>query len=212
MFRFARYAIALALASLASHANAAPPDTARSPVSTVFFRSLLIPGWGQWTQQRKTAATAFLAAEASLLLLAQGMQRYGEFLRDDYRSVAAVYAGLSDNRTRGHGFYVDIGNWNNTEEYNVVRCRERAFDEQYRNPSDQWRWQDDTQRRRFKDLRIRSDQMFDAVKFAFGAVVLNHFIAAIDASRTARKPSQQSLSFTPTMLSGVPSLALQVRW
>ena len=198
--------------TLVARSIAQPLPTRTSPGSSVFFKSLLVPGWGQLTQDRPKAATMFAASEAVLILTSVGMQTYGGWLRNDYRSIAATYAGLPDGGNRSHGMYVDMGNWMTAGEFNQARQRERSFDRQYLNSNDQWRWTSDAQRERFKDIRLRSDKTLDAVKFAVGTVVINHLVSAIEASNYSRKKANAKVGVSLSGTTQEPFINFALGW
>ncbi|MDK9700969.1 MAG: hypothetical protein OEM52_12550 [bacterium] len=212
--------LAVLLISFSSAAVAQPLPSRRTGAppagSGAFFKSLLVPGWGQWKQGRKSTAVTFFTSEIALIATSIGIGEYADWLEADYRSIAAVYGGLPDGRSRGHNFYVDMGNWNTTAEFNEARQRERAFERQYLDPADQWNWSDSDQRIRFKNIRIKADRMSDAVKFAVGAIVINHFISAIEASRYDRiqakalKVPKVGVSVLPN--SDTPAMKLSYNW
>ncbi len=200
------------LIALTSFAQPLPRPKAPTG-STVFFKSLLLPGWGQMSQGRPKEATIFLSSEAILIVTTFGLQTYGDWLKSDYRSVAALYAGIPNGGNRNHTMYVDMGNWNTVEEFNAARQRDREYDRQYLKAEDQWRWTNDSERRRFKALRLKSDKVLESVKFSIGAVVVNHFIAAIEASAFERKKVKNpSIGVTMSGTTSEPQVRLHVNW
>ncbi len=193
-------------------ATAQPLPSHPSPGSGAFFKSLLIPGWGQLSQDRPKAATFFLASEATLILTSVGMQTYGGWLRNDYRAIAAASAGIPDGGNRAHGMYVDMGNWDTAAEFNQARQRDRDYGRQYISANDQWNWTNDAERERFKHIRLNSDKTLDAVKFAVGAVVLNHLVSAIEASSYTRKKTNPNIGVSLGGTTSQPMANLAVVW
>lgn len=201
---------------LAGSGFAIPPAPPPSESSSAFFKSLVLPGWGQYSQERNERAMLYATSEVAMILTAVGLQTYGDWLRQDYKSVAVAHSGVADAGSRSHLFYVDMGNWMTTAEYNAARARDREFERQYLANTDQWSWSSDSDRRRFKDLRIRSDKALDAVKFALGGMFINHLVSAIDASNYARLHPKSKKS--PTVKVGLtgsssePQLSLSLNW
>lgn len=154
---------------------------ASKPGGEAFIKSLLVPGWGQLSQGRRGAATAFITAEALLFGAWLGLRTYADWLEDDYIAMARQHAGVVGSHD--HEFYIDIGNWSNEREFNEARIRDRWFDRIYWDLDDRWQWDSEQSRLHFKSVRIASDQARqNAVLFA-GGMLLNHLLSAIDAAR-----------------------------
>ncbi len=170
-----------------------------------FGRSILIPGWGQLTEGRKSIGYAFLTTEAILISSFIGLRFYGSWLEDDYRNYANQHAGIEGSH--GHLFYVDIGNWMDRRSYNEQRILDRQFDDMYNSPADEWNWDSDGHRRRFKSIRISSDQARQNSVMVIGAIVLNHLVSAIEASRGVSESPNISLR-----MESIDRIGLQVRF
>ncbi|MCX7835265.1 MAG: hypothetical protein N2450_04250 [bacterium] len=192
--------------------NISYSTTVKNKNSNDFFQSLLIPGWAQYEQGRKEKSYIFIVNEIVFIASAVGLHQYGTSLKKDYQTYANLYSGLRDLTPRSHSFYVDLGNWNTSDDYNQARARERAFDRMYLSPNDQWHWIDESKRIRFKKLRIQSDKFLESVKFAVGGVILNHIISAFDASihPNLKRPTNATLLYDQE--NGFSKLKLQIRW
>lgn len=166
--------------------------------SQAFWKSLLVPGLGQLSMDRKGVGCAFLAAETALVGGLIGLRTYAARVEDDYQTFAFQHAGITIGHD--HQFYVDAGNWMNERLYNDERLRERDFDALYNNPEDVWQWDCDAARAEFKRMRISSDRARNTAVMVVGGMILNHLFAAIDAARGASEKS--SLSFAPIGTSG----------
>ncbi|MFN3821703.1 MAG: hypothetical protein ACK4OO_05160, partial [bacterium] len=118
--------------------------------------SFIIPGWSQLAQGKTIKGYVFIAAEAGLILAIISLRQYAHWLEKDYRQFAYQHSGASLDGN--HQYYVDIGNWMKTEEYNEQRLRDRQFDRLYTEPEFYWRWQSDEKRRKFKEIRLASDR------------------------------------------------------
>jgi len=179
----------------------------RTRKSQAFLRSVLIPGWGQLHDDRRTAGYGFLAAEAILLGGVVFSKTYSRWLEDDYRTFAAQHAGVS--RDSEHQYYVDIGNWMDRASYNEARLRDRQFDAMYTTPGTDWHWDSDANRRHFKDIRIKSDTYGQTAILFIGGLILNHVASAVEAGRGASNTSP--ISIQPTVsASGASGIAARV--
>lgn len=201
--------VSLFISIIFSVSFAAPKEQSNS---NDFFKSLLLPGWAQIEQGRKTSGFLFITNEVVLIATAVGLNQYGNLLKDDYQTYANLYGGLRNTTIRSHSFYVDMGNWNSTDEYNQARARERAFDQMYLSQDDQWRWLDESKRIRFKNLRIQSDKFLESVKFAVGMVVLNHVLSAIDATRPSLKTKKTNPSISFRQIQDIGAIDVKFNW
>lgn len=145
-----------------------------------FTRSIMVPGLGQLGEGRKAVGYLFLGAEGIIIGTLVGLRIHANRLEDDYLTYAHEHAGVPSDRE--HQFYVDLGNWMNTDGYNEQRLRDRDFEAMYRTQEDRWQWDSDANRRSFKRMRISSDEARNNATIAVGALLLNHFISAIEAT------------------------------
>ena len=154
-----------------------------------FLRSILIPGWGQLAEGKKSLGYAFLTTEVLLISGVIGFNMYSSWLEDDYRTYAAQHAGVTGNP--GHQFYVEIGNWMDRRSFNERRLQFRQYDELYSESSMDWSWDSDAARRYFRNMRIDSDQVRQNSMLLIGGLILNHFVAAIEAGRGIKDNTTQ---------------------
>lgn len=129
------------------------------------------------TQTRKSVGLAVLYS-----LLLPGL---GEHYADGFSS--GKYFSIADAQ-----FFVDIGNFLNTTEFDEKRNRERDPQRTYGNRAGySWNWgpaelpQSDINRALYKDQRISGDNMLNNRKFVIAAIVINHVASAINAARMA---------------------------
>lgn len=174
-----------------------------------FFRSVVLPGWGQRYGERPGRAAFFTAVEAGLwtgLILSRESWKSGE---SRYMAFAKEHAGVTGSRD--HDYYVNIGNYNNLDEYNAAKRQQRAYEEQYRSSNLWWEWDSSTNRSTFKDIRIGADRDRNRIYYMIGGLVLNRIVSAIDAGRGLAKKQNElkqkgtvELGYDPTV--GGPSL------
>ncbi len=156
---------------------------AKGKGQSAFLQSLILPGWGQYSLGQKNAALGFAGAELAMIGGLLALNEYGSSTRDDYIAMARNYAGVQGDHE--HDYYVDVGNWMTTQQFNDQRLREREFNALYRLESEQWSWQSEEQRGLFKKIRIRSDRAFNNMLYLVGGLVLNHITSGIHAGRSA---------------------------
>jgi hypothetical protein len=167
----------------------------KSPGGSAFLKSLVVPGWGQYSLDRPNTALGFFSAELALIGGMLTLNAYGKSTRDDYRALATACAGVTG--IRGHDFYVDVGNWMNVDQYNEQRLRDREFAALYTSPSDRWAWDSDQHRSQMETIRIRSDRAFNSILYLAGGLVLNHVASAIHAGRLAVQRQRQASALSP---------------
>lgn len=160
----------------------------KSAGGTAFLQSLVIPGWGQYSLGARKSALLYFGSELAMVGGIYSMRSFSNSTKQDYLALARAYAGVTGEH--GHEFYVDIGNWENTDLFNEQRLRERQYDALYRNETDQWLWESDERREEFKKIRIRSDRVKNSVIYLAGGLVLNHIVSAIHAGRLGSTKSK----------------------
>jgi hypothetical protein len=148
-----------------------------------FLKSLLIPGWGQYSLNHKNYALTFLGTEVTLIGGMLILESYGASTRDDYEALAAAYAGVQGSHS--HDFYVDVGNWMTVDQFNEQRLRDRSFDRLYTSSADRWSWDSDEHRTSMERTRVKADRAFNSVFYLVGGLVFNHLAAAVHAGRLA---------------------------
>ncbi len=158
----------------------------RKSVGRAVLYSLIVPGMGELYADNFRVGRYLLGSEVTLWLTVLGFNSYGNWIRNDAQAFAAVYAG-ADWSGKDDQFFVNVGNFNSREEYNEKKMRDRDIGALYRDETYAWEWESDEKRREFRDMRVRSDQMLNAVKFVGAAIVANHIVSAILAGNSAAR-------------------------
>ncbi len=155
----------------------------KKSVGLAVLYSLAIPGMGELYAGGFQSGKYFLGAEALLWITYAVFDVRANALQDDGRTFAAVHAGV-DPAGKNDQFYVNVGNFLNTAEYNATKMRDRESDLVYDPAAGfNWSWDTDANRMAFRDQRIRADNVFNNRKFVIGAVMANHIASAINAAR-----------------------------
>lgn len=169
--------LVLAWFSLTCAQEPAKENIGLSPV----FKSLILPGWGQYAMERPKRGNFFISSEILTISLSAFSFIKSNNVEDNYIALAAEHAGTNESG-KGHQYWVDIGNYNSIEDFNDEHLRWREYDALY--PNDmiwRWQWNSEEKREEFEDLRIESDNYELIGKFLIGGVIINHIISAIDA-------------------------------
>jgi hypothetical protein len=153
--------------------------------------SLVFPGMGELYAGGFESGKYFLMAESGLWLTFTSFELYGHWVQSDARGFAAGHASASIEG-KDDQFFVNIGNFTNVYQYNEKKLRDRDLGSVYDpNGPFYWQWDSDASRARFKDLRVRSDNIFNNVRFVVAGMVLNHIASAINAGRIAAKKNKE---------------------
>jgi hypothetical protein len=153
--------------------------------------SLVLPGMGELYAGGFESGRYFLIAESGLWLTFTSFELYGHWVQNDARSFAASHASAL-TEGKDDQFFVNIGNFDNVYQYNEKKLRDRDLGSVYDpNGPFYWQWDSDASRARFKDLRVKSDNIFNNVRFVVAGIILNHIASAINAARIAVKKNKE---------------------
>ena len=164
-----------------------PPESAvvKKTVGLAAIYSLILPGMGELYANGFSSGRYFLAAEGICWLTYFSFDTYGNALRDDARSYAVSHAGVNP-AGKSDQFYVDVGNFLTTTDYNDKKLRDRDPSLVYdANAGYAWRWESDASRLTFRDQRVASENWYNNKKFVAAAILINHVASAINAARAA---------------------------
>lgn len=166
------------------------PQSRKSPAVAVMY-SLLLPGMGELYVNGFDQGRYSLVAEGGLWLTYLSFRQYGTWIRDDARQFAGTHASAEIDG-KNDQYFVDLGNFNDTYEYNEKKLRDRSQDKLYDvNAGYYWRWVDDAKRQEFRAMRVSSERVFNNSRFVIGAIIVNHIISAVNAARLTRQYNKQ---------------------
>jgi hypothetical protein len=179
--------------SFAPLRNSFPPDSAPKSLTIggAFMRSLAIPGWGQRRAGAKTSARNFFVTEVLLWSGFTTLQIYGNWVKDDYKLFAATHAGAAISG-KDDQFFVDMGNFISVDEFNQNRLRRRDAEGLYDPATYFWRWDTDSNRQKFFNMRKRSDRAFANADLVVAGVIANHIVSGIHAAWVTHKKSSKN--------------------
>lgn len=148
--------------------------------------SLILPGSGEWYAGNFQTGRYFMGADAALWLTYGAFVWQGEWIRDDARTYAGQHSD-ADFDGKDEQFGVNVGNFMTTDDYNQAKLKNREFALLYLESGFSWSWDEESNRIRYRSLRIKSDQMFQNSRFVVGALVVNRIISAFSAWRSAAR-------------------------
>lgn len=164
------------------------PAAGEAPVARgAFWRSLLIPGWGQRYAGRTTSAPRFLAAELALWGGYFVLQRVENVRGDNFRSHAAEHAGARPAGKSGE-YFDDLGFYESVLQHNLfARYEDGPEAALYPDGAEFfWEWDGEAARLRYRDLRNSTQRAERQALYATGLVIANHLLAAVHAARSVR--------------------------
>lgn len=158
-----------------------------------FFYSLLVPGLGElyqndWKFSAWGSGLYYFTAEVVLWSGHFYLKNYGNWLREDSRSLAARSAGVDLNSTKPKRYYVNIGKFSDIYSYNDYQRRTVGTSTVYaETEANFWLWNSDKSRRKYDRMRIRSDNYRNFSQYIFWGVFTNHVLSAVNSMRIFRK-------------------------
>lgn len=152
----------------------------KQPVEA-FWRSMILPGWGHRYSDRPGRGSLYTSIDALLWTGFFWSQQSWKMGENTYTAYADQHASISSGRD--HDFYVDIGNYDNRDEFNMARRQQRDYVNQYTGSDTWWEWDSSENRLTFKDLRIVADRHKNRMYYLAGGLLLNRILSAIDAGR-----------------------------
>ena len=153
----------------------------QKPLISPVVKSLVLPGWGEYSLDNQIRGRIFVLSETVLLLAILGSYSVAQRQETEYKAYAAEHAGI-DPFGKNRQFWVDIGNYSSLFTFNEEHLRWRDFNALYEdNDTWSWTWDSSNNRERFENMRIASDIWRLRGSFLIGGVVLNHIVSAIDA-------------------------------
>ncbi len=164
-------------------ATAAVPAAAEGGAGR-FWRSLVIPGWGQHASKNPGPGMRFIITEAALWAGYAGLRGVYGIRRETYLTYAGTHAG-AQTTGKSNVFLDDLGFYANQQQHNlfaVVDDGPRA--EVYADtPEFSWEWDADSSRERYRELRNSAQTMERNALYVTGLIVVNHLVAAVHAAR-----------------------------
>jgi TM2 domain-containing membrane protein YozV len=153
----------------------------KSPGLAILY-SFLLPGMGELYAGNFSSGKYFTIAEGTLWGVYIGMDSYGYWLKNNYKSFAASAGGVI-TANKNADYYATIGNYNNIAEYNDAMALQGNFKKMMDPVSGYWSWQSTADRRNYRNLWVSGEQENNNLRFVVGALILNRVISAINAAR-----------------------------
>jgi hypothetical protein len=154
--------------------------SSKSP-GLAFLYSLFVPGMGQAYAKRFDVGKYYLLTEAALWLGYASFSIYGKWLQNDSYDFASVHAGINKDG-KDDDFFINIGNYDNVEQYNDDMLRKGQYDKVYfPGQGKDFYWDQVESRKRYRDDKLAGDRIINDRLFIVGGILINHIVSAISA-------------------------------
>ena len=122
----------------------------QKPLISPVVKSLVLPGWGEYSLGNQIRGRIFVLSETMLLLAILGSYSVSKRQDTEFKAYAAEHAGISPVG-KDRQFWVDIGNYSSLLAFNEEHLRWRDFNALYEdNDTWTWAWDSNDNRERFE--------------------------------------------------------------
>ncbi|MDH7604241.1 MAG: hypothetical protein QHH13_05005 [Melioribacter sp.] len=153
----------------------------KSPALGILF-SMLIPGMGELYANNYESGKYFTITDGVLWGVFAGFNIYGKWKEDNYKSFAQSKGGVN-LEGKDSDYFATIGIYISVDEYNRIKELNREFYNVYDPNTNFWKWESENQRKEYRQMWFSSEQAYNNLRFAIGALILNRLISAINAVR-----------------------------
>ncbi|MCU7495201.1 MAG: hypothetical protein HF314_04900 [Ignavibacteria bacterium] len=169
--------------------------------------SLILPGMGELYGGNYSSGKYFTIADGVIWGVFAGYNIYGNWQRNNYKAFAQSNGGVSP-AGKDATYYANLGDYISQEEYNRRQGLDANFSGMYNGEQYYWNWASQSQRQEYRGMWESSEQAFNDVRFAVGALIVNRIISAFNAARIVRNYNKNidtqtswnlSMSLTPRM-------------
>jgi len=152
--------------------------------------SLLLPGMGELYAGSYESGKYFTIADGLFWGALVGFNVYGNWQENNYKEFAKSFGNANINGKKDK-FFADMANYLDIEQYNHAMELNRRFSEVYNESTHYWKWRDQTQRKEYRTMWLASENAYNNIRFAIGALILNRLASAINAVRLVVKHNKK---------------------
>ena len=187
----------------------------KSPGLAIIY-SLLLPGMGELYAGNYDSGLYFTIADAVFWGGVAGFNIYGNWQENNYRAFAESNGG-ANLQGKDEDYFSNIGLYEDIHQYNKVQELNRNYEEIYDVETHYWKWDSNEQRSEYRSMWTSSENAFNNIRFAVGALVVNRVVSAINAVRlvTAHNNKVDEMSWNLSMgMTNYPNLpsSLNIRF
>ena len=165
--------------------------------------SLLLPGAGERYLGDKNTSYAFFITEGMLWGFIGFSTVKGDWLFEDMKSYAGVYAGAHPEG-KDSDFFKNLAFYNSRDEYNRLKLIQgRDFSALYPETDEYfWRWESEECRTSYRNLRNRHEEQYRNIKMAFGTLAFERVVSALNVYRIYRGHTKANIELSSRLDSG----------
>jgi len=153
--------------------------------------SLILPGLGEYVGGERGRAKVFFTAEVVLWAGFIGSKAYSNTLKDDYRTYAAIHAGVQ-TADKGGQYWIDIGNADNIYIFNERRRVQRDLEATYPETDEySWQWDEQQNREEYAELRSNQNKWKNISTYMIAGLIMNRIFSAVDIVYLIRKNKER---------------------
>jgi hypothetical protein len=209
-------------------ANVAPPIAFTPERAQVLLRSLTVPGWGQATLGRRTAATVFGVLEAGIWSSFVAFRVQESLRMHSAIRTARLFAGI-ELEGRDDSYRRLVGDYPSSDDYNLFVVYRDAANQFYDDPAlfeawvarhevkgaDAWSWDTAQHFQQFRDQVKGSQRAGLRANTALALAIANRIASALHAARYAGgtpEAPRTGVRLEPSFGIDGASLALRARF
>ncbi|MGE5412123.1 MAG: hypothetical protein ACM3MI_14270 [Clostridiales bacterium] len=156
----------------------------KSGVLAVLY-SLVLPGMGELYAGSYGTGKYFTAAEGVIWGVFIGYNVYGNWQKGNYKAFASSYGGVN-SAGKDADFYANMGDYVSVEEFNRQKGLNGEFDKLYNTQQYYWNWKTESKQKEYRNMWVSSEQSYNNIRFAVGALIVNRIVSAFNAARLVR--------------------------
>ena len=170
------------------------------------FKSLLLPGLGEYSLNESNRSKNFFITEACLWVSFFGSYYGNQWYTDNYMSFGSYHANIDLDNIPSNQLsmlIVHMSQYDNMEVFNETMDRQRRNNSYSDESIYGWDWDNDKNRKNFNDLRIKSSNLKKMNNFTISALIINRLVSFFDVIYLSDKKYKISSSINPVIGDGL---------
>jgi hypothetical protein len=166
-------------------------ETKKKNAGLAIIYSLLLPGMGELYAESYESGKYFTIAEGILWGTYIGIDTYGNWQQDHYKSFAAANGGVNI-KGKDDDYFATISEYLSIDQYNDEKALERNFNEMLDENKYFWKWSSED-RKTYRSMWVSSEEAYNSLRFVVGALIVNRIASAINAVRLVTAYNKQQV-------------------
>jgi len=170
------------------------------------FKSLLLPGLGEYNLNEDNRSKNFFIMEACLWLSFFSSYYGNQWYTDNYMSFGSYHADIDLNNIPSNQLsmlIVHMSQYDNMEVFNETMDRQRRNNSYSDKSIYGWDWDNNINRKKFNDIRIKSSNLKKMNNFTISALIINRLVSFFDVIYLSDKKYKINSSISPTIDDGL---------